>query len=102
MASLFAMRGRATRGALAAVVALALGALAAPPAPAIHTAKSCGTLSKYTVKAQNVGCRFARRWASRSYYHHRKPSGWTCSYASSRSSIRLFCSSGAKAYFLKK
>jgi hypothetical protein len=81
---------------------LTAGALSAPPAFAIHTAKSCGGLAGYTVKAQNVGCRFARRWASRSYYHHRKPAGWRCSYASSRSSIRLFCSYGAKAYFLKK
>ncbi len=92
------------RKALIAVLAAGLGtgALGAPPASAIHTARSCGTLVGYTVKAQNVGCLFARRWARRSYYYHRKPYGWRCSYASSRASIRLFCSYGAKAYFLKK
>jgi hypothetical protein len=87
---------------LALSAGLGAGALGAPPATAIHTAKSCGHLVGYTVKAQNVGCRFARRWAKRTYYHHRKPAGWTCSYASPRSSIRIFCSRGAKAYFMKK
>jgi hypothetical protein len=100
MASLPGMRGKGI--ALAAAAMLGASAWAPAPAPAIHTAKSCGKLVGYTVKAQNVGCRFARRWASRSYHHHRKPGGWVCSYASSRSSIRLFCSQGAKAYFLKK
>jgi hypothetical protein len=94
------MRGKMIAAVVAALVSA--GALGAAPAPAIHTAKSCGKLAGYTVKAQNVGCRYARRWASRSYHHHRKPSGWICSYASSRSSIRLFCSHGPKAYFLKK
>jgi len=98
--SLRQMRRKALIAALAA--GLGAGALGAPSASAIHTAKSCGTLVGYTVKAQNVGCLFARRWARRSYYYHRKPYGWRCSYASSRASIRLFCSYGAKAYFLKK
>lgn len=94
------MRGKALVCALA--VALSAGALAAPPVQAIHTVRSCGKLAGYTVKAQNVGCRFARRWANRSYYHRLKPAGWRCNYASARSSIRMHCYSGAKAYFLKK
>jgi hypothetical protein len=77
------------------------GALSAP-APAVHTAKSCGKLAGYNLKAQNVGCRFARRWANRSFHSHRKPSGWRCSYASKRSTIRMFCSKSPKAYFLRK
>ena len=74
----------------------------APPAAAIHATATCGSYAGYKVKARNVGCRFARRWAIRSYNRRVKPAGWRCTYGSRRSSVRLFCYRGSKAYFLQR
>jgi hypothetical protein len=93
------MRRQVLRLALLAAVA-GTSATAAPPASAIHSTRTCGTVAGYKLKARNVGCVYARRWGPRSFYHRRKPAGWRCSYASSRSSIRMYCYSGSKAYLL--
>ncbi|MDX6698220.1 MAG: hypothetical protein QOE65_1617 [Solirubrobacteraceae bacterium] len=87
---------------LSALAAIAAPAATAPPAAALHTARTCGSLAGYKVKARNVGCLFARRWAPRSYYHRRHPAGWRCTYASASSSIRMYCYSGSKAYVLTR
>jgi hypothetical protein len=85
---------------LSLLAAVALPAAAAPPASAIHVTRTCGSVAGYTLKARNVGCVFARRWGPRSFYYRRKPAGWRCSYASSRSTIRMYCYSGSMAYLL--
>lgn len=94
------MRKRAAVVALA--VAVAGPALAPSPASAVHVTRACGTVGGYKLKARNVGCLFARRWATRSWYQRRRPSGWRCSYASPRSSIRMYCYSGSRAYLLTR
>jgi hypothetical protein len=88
---------------LAVAVSVTAGAASSPPASAIHRAKRCGSLAGYKIMARVVGCRFARRWAPRSYYNRRKPSGYRCNYGSSRSRIRMYCfTGGSKAYWLQR
>jgi hypothetical protein len=84
------------------LAALAAGTASAPPAAAVHTAKSCGTLAGYKLKARNVGCLFARRWGPTSYQRRGRPAGWSCTYGSSRSSIRMYCYRGSQAYFMQR
>ena len=87
---------------LAVLVATAAATLPAAPATALHSTASCGTYAGYKVKARNVGCRFARRWSIRGYQTRARPVGYRCSFGTRRSTIRLFCYSGAKAYFMQR
>lgn len=96
------MRRSVLATALAAGALLAVPAAAPPPAGAIHVVRSCGTVAGYKLKARNVGCKFARRWGPRSFYHRRRPTGWRCSYGSSRSSIRMYCYRASYAYLMQR
>jgi hypothetical protein len=95
--------GAPRKSILAGLVAALVAATAfPPPTSALHDSKTCGTLAGYNLKARNVGCRFARRWGPTSYQRRGRPAGWTCTYGSSRSSIRMFCYSGSQAYFMQR
>lgn len=64
-----------------ALLACALVAVAAMPAPAAFAPRSCGTTTvkgkRYEIKA-DISCTRAKRW-SRAYLSRRtRPRGWTC------------------------
>jgi hypothetical protein len=88
------------RFAIAAVLAAALAAIPAAPAPASH-GKSCGIVSRgsadYRVEARVISCRSAKTWVKRYLKRRAKPSGWTCT--DPPGSIRVYCSRATKAYW---
>jgi hypothetical protein len=84
------------------LAALAAGVASPPPAAALHDSKTCGKLAGYNLKARNVGCLFARRWGPTSYQRRGRPAGWSCTYGTARSSIRMFCYRGSQAYFMQR
>ncbi len=84
----------------AVVVAAALSAASAVPAPAAH-GTSCGVVPKrssdYRVTARVISCRSARKWVKRYLRDRGKPGGWSC--VDPAGSVRVYCSRGSKAYW---
>ena len=86
---------------LAAVLWLA----SAGPAPAGHV-KNCGVLENvkksrdYRVKANGVGCDFARRWSKRYIRRGGRPDGYSCSKPGGN--ISFICRKGEKYYYAQR
>ena len=84
--------------ALALVVALSPGQAWAPVPP-----RNCGMLEakgkRFNIKADQLRCRRARRYARRYLVRHRKPRGYTCRNYGRETRIKFRCSKGARVVF---
>jgi hypothetical protein len=100
------LRGRSVVGSLALVVALAGAPGLARPAGATMPPKTCGYIKvakhRYLVKADQVPCTFAERWAGRYIAARAKPAGFTCTKQPATSRIRVFCRKSYHTYFAQK
>ena len=98
------------RGWIAAPVAVALAALLllvfAAPSPAPVTPRKCGEISvgskRYLVKADQVRCRTAKRWARRYLNSGWRPSGYSCRPGSTGSGLKFRCWKSQRTYFAIK
>jgi hypothetical protein len=91
--------------ALALVAALALAALGAVQAAATVPPKNCGNITvksrAYQIKADQVRCSTAKRYAKRYLSVRDAPSGWRCrDFSSSRMKFR--CTRGVRVVFAIK
>ena len=84
--------------ALALIVALAPGSAWAPVPP-----RNCGMLEangkRFNIKADQIRCRAARRYARRYLVQHVKPSGYSCRKYGRETSIAFRCSKGVRVLF---
>jgi hypothetical protein len=84
--------------ALAMAVALAPSPAWAPVPP-----RNCGMLEqagkRYNIKADQLRCSRARRYARRYLASHRRPRGYTCRDYGRGTSIKFRCSKGARVIF---
>jgi hypothetical protein len=87
---------------LAALLLLAFPA----PSPAPVAPRKCGEITvksrDYLVKADQIRCRTARRWARRYLGQGFRPSGYTCRNGDSQTQLRFRCWKREKTYFAIK
>ena len=87
------------------VLALAVGVLlvTAAPSPAPVAPRDCGMMTvkgqRYQVKADQIPCRRARRWAEAYLAHHTRPSGYHCKGFDSSTALEFRCSKGIRVFF---
>ena len=83
---------------LALVVVLAPGAAWAPVPP-----RNCGMLEakgkRFNIKADQIRCRTARRYARRYLVDHVRPRGYSCRTYGRETSIEFRCSKGVRVLF---
>jgi hypothetical protein len=88
--------------ALATTVLLAFAA----PSPAPVAPRKCGDITvgsrTYLVKADQIRCRTAKRWARRYLKSDWNPSGYTCRDGSSGTSLKFRCWKRERTYFAIK
>jgi hypothetical protein len=99
-------RGMSLRGLVATGLAVGLLLVTAAPSPAPVEPRNCGMMTvkskRYQVKADQVRCRTAKRWA-RSYLSRRsRPSGYTCRSFGSDTKLKFRCSKGVRVFFAIK
>lgn len=84
--------------AFAVAVAFAPSSVWAPVPP-----KNCGMLKeggkRYNIKADQLRCRTARRYARRYLASHRRPRGYSCRDYGRGTSIEFRCSKGNRVIF---
>ena len=98
------------RGWIAAPGAVVLAALLllviAAPSPAPVTPRKCGEITvksrDYLIKADQIRCRTAKRWARGYLRTGWRPSGYSCRNASSSSALRFRCWKSQRTYFAIK
>jgi hypothetical protein len=65
--------------------------------------RNCGMLEakgkRFNIKADQIRCRTARRYARRYLVSHRKPRGYSCRDYDGGTSIKFRCSKGARVLF---
>ena len=91
----------------AAFVLAALLLLAFPaPSPAPVAPRKCGEITvksrDYLVKADQIRCRTAKKWARRYLGEGFRPSGYTCRNGDSQTQLRFRCWKREKTYFAIK
>ena len=88
--------------AMAAVVAT-VGALGATDAWAPVPPKNCGMLDqgskRFNIKADQLRCRQARKYARAYLARHDRPSGYSCREYGRETSIEFRCSKGNRVFF---
>jgi hypothetical protein len=98
------------RGHIAAPVALVLAAVFllvfAATSPAPVAPRKCGEITvaskTYLVKADQIRCRTAKRWARRYLQSSWRPDGYTCRKGSSGSQLKFRCWKSQRTYFAIK
>ena len=98
--------GMPLRGVVALGLAIGLLLVTAAPSPAPVAPRNCGMMTvtgkRYQVKADQVRCRTAKRWA-RSYLSSRsRPSGYSCRSFGSDTKLKFRCSRGVRVFFAIK
>lgn len=96
------LRGNIAALALAALLLLVFAA----PSPAPVAPRKCGEIAvgskSYLVKADQIRCKTAKRWA-RSYLRSGwSPDGYTCRKGSSGSQLKFRCWRNQRTYFAIK
>jgi len=89
---------------LALVAGLLFAVLLVPGAGAIVPPKNCGMMTvrhhRYQIKADQMRCTRARRYAERYLRSHTRPSGYTCrDYRASQTRLKFRCYRGIKVFF---
>jgi hypothetical protein len=94
------------RGNLAVALAAVLLLVFAAPSPAPVAPRKCGEISvsskTYLVKADQVRCKTAKRWAKRYLREDWNPSGYTCRDGGSSTALKFRCWKGQRTYFAIK
>lgn len=95
---------RIRRRALAAAAVVAtLSAVCAPGAWAPVPPKNCGMLEhgskRFNIKADQLRCRTARRYARAYLARHARPTGYSCREYGRETSIEFRCSKGSRVFF---
>ena len=84
-------------------VACAVLVALAPHAVAIVPPRDCGTLTvhgqRYSIKADQLGCRTARSHASRYLADRRRPRGYRCRNYGRETRLKFRCASEVKVFF---
>jgi hypothetical protein len=85
--------------AVSAIAALALAA----PAPAVVPPKDCGKMAvdgkHYRIKADQLRCETARKYAKRYLKKHDRPRGYDCESYGGGTRIEFRCQNGIKVIF---
>lgn len=87
---------------VAVAVAAAVATFGAPAAWAPVPPKNCGMLQEsglYNIKADQMRCRRARRYARRYLASHDRPSGYSCRDYGRETRIEFRCSKGSRVFF---
>jgi len=86
-----------------ATAVLAVAVALAPQAWAPVPPRNCGMLEAkgrvFNIKADQLRCRKARRYARRYLVNHRRPRGYSCRDYGRSTSIKFRCSKGARVIF---
>ena len=94
---------RAGLGTAALAVACVTLVALAPNAAAIVPPSDCGTLkvraTRYSIKADQLGCRTARSHAARYLARGRRPRGYRCRDYGRETRLKFRCARGAKVFF---
>jgi hypothetical protein len=96
-----------TRRSLTAItLALAVLLVSAAPSPAPVTPRNCGISTiggkRYQIKADQIRCSTAKRWARTYLNRHRRPSGYSCRNYSSSTKLKFRCTKREKVFFAIK
>ena len=93
----------ALRSLVVTAITLALLVALAGPAWAPVPPRNCGMLEakgkRFNIKADQIRCTRARRYARRYLVEHVKPSGYSCRTYGRETSIAFRCSKGARVLF---
>jgi hypothetical protein len=88
---------------VALAIAAAAMALAAAPAPAVVPPRDCGPMEvkgeRYKIKADQLRCKPARRYALDYLKRGDKPRGYTCQKGDRGSKLEFRCYKGIKEFF---
>jgi hypothetical protein len=84
--------------------ALVAALLVPSGAPAVVPPKNCGNVTvsgkRFQVKADQISCRSAKRYAKRYVSSRSKPRGYTCKRPSSaKGRVNFYCNNGRKIFF---
>ena len=89
--------------ALAVVVVLLAALAGGGSANAVVPPKNCGMMSVksrlYNIKADQLRCRRARRYARTYLSEHQRPSGYSCRDYGRSTSIKFRCTRSVKVFF---
>jgi hypothetical protein len=92
-----------TRALGVAAVVATVSALGVTEAWAPVPPKNCGMLEqgskRYNIKADQLRCRTARRYARAYLARHSRPTGYSCREYGRETSIEFRCSKGRKVFF---
>lgn len=96
----------ALRSLVVTAITLALVVALTSPAWAPVPPRNCGMLEakgkRYNIKADQIRCPRARRYARRYLVDHVKPSGYSCRNYGRETSIKFRCSKGVRVLFAIK
>jgi hypothetical protein len=94
---------RSGRWTVAIVLAFAAIAFAAPSASAVVPPKDCGKMKvdgkSYRIKADQLRCEKARKYARRYLAKHDRPRGYDCEDFAGGTRIEFRCQNGIKVIF---
>jgi hypothetical protein len=92
-----------SRASITAAVVVTIGALGAGEAGAPVPPKNCGMLEqgskRFNIKADQLRCRAARRYARAYLARHVRPRGYRCRDYGRETSIEFRCSKGSRVFF---
>jgi hypothetical protein len=84
-------------------LAIAVLLVTAAPSPAPVAPRNCGMLTvkgqRYQVKADQIPCRRAKRWARGYLARHSHPSGYRCRSFDSSTALEFRCTKGVRVFF---
>ena len=93
----------ALRSLIVTAITLALVVALAPTAGAPVPPRNCGMLEangkRFNIKADQIRCTRARRYARRYLVQHVRPSGYSCRRYGRDTSIAFRCSKGGRVLF---
>ena len=96
------MKALRTIAVVAVALAATVAAFGAPAAWAPVPPKNCGMLREgglYNIKADQIRCGRARRYARRYLASHDRPRGYSCREYGRETRIEFRCSKGSRVFF---
>jgi hypothetical protein len=88
---------------IALVLGIAVLLATAAPSPAPVAPRNCGMMNvdgqRYQVKADQIRCKRAKRWARGYLARQSRPSGYRCRSFDSSTKLEFRCSKGIRVFF---